>query len=91
METNIDNVGSWRLECFLSVVGNFFLVLLVVSNIFRPLLLIGYYPIHTLFLITKLILNLYLPYLAESISCQALTNILARHKGGLCPGGGGGG
>ena len=39
LQTNIDNVGS-RLIFFL-VVGNFLLVLSVVSNIFRPLSLVG--------------------------------------------------
>ena len=34
------HVGSW-LIFFLSVVGNFLLVLSVVSNIFRPLSLVG--------------------------------------------------
>ena len=41
LETNIDtHVGS-RLIFFLSVVGNFLLTLSVVSNIFRPLSLVG--------------------------------------------------
>ena len=44
LETNIDNISpdvSSRLTFFLSVVGNFLLSLSVVSNIFRPLLLVG--------------------------------------------------
>ena len=41
LETNIvTHVGS-RLIFFLSVVGNFLLTLSVVSNIFRPLSLVG--------------------------------------------------
>ena len=43
-EKNIDNVGPYvgsRLIIFLSVVGNFFRVLLVVGNIFCPLSLVG--------------------------------------------------
>ena len=39
METNIVNVGN-RLVFFLELVGYFFVVLSVVSNIFRPLSLV---------------------------------------------------
>ena len=41
-----------RLIFFLSLVGNFFLVLSVVSNIFRPLSLVGLPHSHPLFIQT---------------------------------------